>query len=351
MTTIVYSEPHQVRSNCGPDPYVAKHSGRGLPRYMTGVMDDLAYNGGSTPPNPARFVIRSSTVASTTSIIINWTLPLFGGTTRTGFKLFITQTNVAPVPSGTGITVGPTVATNTFTGLTNGQTYYVWVYAQASSTYSSVATSGALLLDAVPNIPTSFGLGTVTDTSIEITWQNPGIGGGDTLYFLTTYSLTNSAPDPFTAPNVQQIALGVGTATFTGLTASTVYYLWVWAINLSGKSNPLYSSTSTNAPPVLPDAPTGLLVNNETSNSATVNWTWGTPNPGTVMLVYIQLSDLPVPIPGTTPTADTVGYSFTQTTISPLLSGTRYYTYIVPYDGVTLVYGSIVGSVSFVTLI
>ena len=351
MTTIVYSEPHQVRTNCGPDPYVAKHPGRGLPRYMTGVMDDLIFNGsGSPPPNPASAVVRSNTVATATTMIINWTLPLSGGTARTGFKLFLTTSNIAPAPTGTGTSVGASVVTNTFTGLTTGQTYYAWVYAQASSGYSSVATSGALLLDAVPGIPTSLGVNSVTDSSFNITWNNPSIGGGDTLYFITTYTLTGTAPNPFTAPNAQTIALGVGTASFTGLTASTTYYIWIWAINLSGNSNPLSGTTDTSAAVIPPSPPEFLVVSNATTDSLQVDWQVGVDAEST--FIWWNTVATP-PVPGTTTPQASVIAPTAMVIATGLLSGQIYYFYAasVKTVGSTNYYSSLTGPQSGVTII
>lgn len=349
MPTIVYSEPHQVRTNCGPDPYVAKHPGRGLPRYMTGVMDDLIFNGsGAPPPNPARFVVRSTTVATTTTMIINWTLPLSGGTTRTGFKLFITTTNVAPAPSGSGTTVGASVVTNTFTGLTNGLTYYAWVYAQSSSGYSSVATSGALLLDALPGEPTDLGVNSVTSSGFVITWNNPGVGG-DTLYFITTLSLTNSAPNPFTDPLAQTIALGVGTASFTGLSANTLYYIWVWAINLSGNSTPLTSSNSTNPAVNPPGPPMNVAVSNPTTTSLQVDWV--TDPDAQFTFVWWNTVNTP-PMPGITPPQYPAPAGVNMVTATPLTSGQTYYFFLASQKivGITDYYSSLAGPVSGTTL-
>jgi hypothetical protein len=314
---------------------------------MTSFMDSLAYNGtGGAVLNPVQSVSRSTTIATSTSIIINWTAPLTGGLSYTGFKIIFTTSATTPDPAGMGPTAGNNATSYTYNGLSTGTTYYAWVFTTNSLAYSTGVSSGAMLMDDVPGQPTNPADNPPTSTTVGFSWSAP-ITGGTTLYYYASISLVNVTPNPITAPNTQQIALGVNTVTFSGLTPSTTYYVWLWAANLSGlcatpNTEPIYTLTASIS------TPSGLYVDNIQQTQADIHWIWGTPYPGDTMLIFVQTITTP-PTPGTSIPSDVVSYPNTIDTVTFLTANTTYYVFIAGADYVNNIFTVAVGPYTFTT--
>ncbi|MBN2352228.1 MAG: fibronectin type III domain-containing protein, partial [Spirochaetales bacterium] len=141
--------------------------------------------------------------------------------------------------SGTATEFGSGFAgTNTtITGLLEGTQYYVFVTAENTGGMSGYSpSSNAWTIPAAPAAP---GLTPATNT-IDVTW---GAVTGATQYRVYYNTIDDSA----TATEFGAGFAGTNT-TITGLTASTVYYVFVTAENTGGMSGYSPSSNTTTLP-------------------------------------------------------------------------------------------------------
>ena len=131
----------------------------------------------------------------------------------------------------------------------------------------------------VPTAPTSLAAGTVTDTSVALSWTAPSDNGGTAI---TGYRIEYSS-DNFANTTVANTT-GTGTSTtVTGLTSSTSYKFRVYAKNAVTNAGSFYSAVSntltqsTNATVTAPSASViTATVNSDTSIS--LSWTASTDN-------------------------------------------------------------------------
>ena len=136
----------------------------------------------------------------------------------------------------------------------------------------------ALLAAAVPSAPTSLASGSITATTIPLTWTNylsqaPGWISSAEVYWASysgscgPYSSSASASTPFNS------------YTITGLTAGGLYCIEVTDSNSTGASIPSTALTAvqTSAPP---NAPTLLVANPQPGSTTQVNLAWTAPAGG-----------------------------------------------------------------------
>ncbi len=204
----------------------------------------------SAPPVPADL---APGVVTTNSISIRWN----GTAGVTGYKIYRSSDNnnyiqITAVSGGASYTGISYIDT----GLTANTTYYYKV-----SAYSNAGESdkcGSISVKTLSEIdPTGLTLGTVTSSSISISWDSvPGAAG---------YNIFRSTDGSnyFKAGNV------TGTDyTDTGLEAGTVYYYEVTSYDSggeSGKSAPVSGIT-------IAGAPAGVSAGSATVNSLTITW-------------------------------------------------------------------------------
>jgi hypothetical protein len=164
------------------------------------------------------------------------------------------------------LTEEPTGTTAAITGLTNGQTYYVWVRAKnnAGSSGYSASVSGipvaATAAPAVPAAPTVTQIG--DQLQLAVSWT-PVAGA-------TSYKVIYHTSNSSTASAVKDIDTITGvTGTITGAQGALtrrVYYVFVKAINDQGES--AYSTAGIGIFP--PAAP---VVGTPAANQLSVTWT------------------------------------------------------------------------------
>lgn len=209
---------------------------------------------GPEPANqPTTF---TATTNSTTQITLNWSNN-DGSPAATGFLLLCNtsgtfdnpvdgtpQTNDTDVSDGSGlINVSPGSGTTEYswTSMTSNTAYYFKVFPFIGSlssinykTDGTVATANATTLAGEPtNQPTL--LETVVNSSSSITLSWTDATGGQLPHYYLVKAAAGSAP---TAPSdgtaeadaalVKNIAQGVHTVTFTGLTPETTYSFAIW---------------------------------------------------------------------------------------------------------------------------
>lgn len=131
----------------------------------------------------------------------------------------------------------------------------------------------------VPTAPTSLVAGTVTDTSVALSWTAPSDNGGTAI---TGYRIEYSS-DNFATTSVANTTGTGTTTTVTGLTSSTSYKFRVYAKNAVTNAGSFYSAVSntltqsTNATVTAPSASViTATVNSDTSIS--LSWTASTDN-------------------------------------------------------------------------
>ncbi|MBN2353871.1 MAG: fibronectin type III domain-containing protein, partial [Spirochaetales bacterium] len=230
---------------------------------------------------------------SSTEMGVSWSLATGG---VTGYLVYYNTVD----NSGTATQFGGPVGglSTTITGLTPGTLYYVWVRSRnfgGDGPYS--ASSNATTIPAVPAAP---GL-TPGDTTIDVTWVAVA---GATQYHV--YYYTADIP----ASSIEFGAGYAGTsATITGLTNGTLYYVWVRAENSGGLSgySPSSNTTPVSGPPAAPGAP--VLTAGPTETEMGVSW--GAVATATLYRVYYNTID-----DSGTATEFGSGFAGTSTTIT-----------------------------------
>jgi len=217
----------------------------------------------------------------------------------TGYKIFRNGTQI-----GTSTTPSFSV-----TGLTPSTTYNMTVLANdAAGNSSAQSTPLAATTTAdttAPSVPTGLTKGTVTVTSVAMSWtastDNVGVTGYKIFQGGTQIGTTTTTS--FTA---------------TGLTPSTAYNFTVLANDAAGNSSAQSTAlaASTLADTTAPSVPTGLVSTSQTNTSISLSWNASTDNVAVTGYKLFRNS-VQVATPTTT--------SFTDTA---LLNGTAY-TYTV----------------------
>lgn len=165
----------------------------------------------------------------------------------------------------------------------------------------------------VCSAPVAVTLGTVTQTSVVVSWTAPvpGPAQGYQIYISTV----NTAPNSSTTPT--STATNTST-TLTGLSSQTTYYVWVRSS--CGGSQSVWVAggnfTTASAPC---NGPTNLSSGSITSTSANITWSAAVPTP-TQYDVYFSTSN-------TAPTAGTTASGTVTTTAANLLNLTASTTY------------------------
>ncbi|MFT3683019.1 MAG: sugar-binding protein [Ferruginibacter sp.] len=150
--------------------------------------------------------------------------------------------------------------------------------------YTYKATDGVnsgsdVVFITAPNPPTIAPVTTITGAGFTANWTAPAAPGTATY----TYTVQVSTDPTFTTGVVTQnnIASGTTTATFTGLTSATQYYVRVQAVNATASS--VWSSTGSVTTNVVPSPP----CENNTSNDGATTFTNAAPQiDGTVDAVW-----------------------------------------------------------------
>jgi len=223
---------------------------------------------------------------------------------------------VQTVPQTTG-----TLATNaTVANLTPGQTYLFQVRAVDPNGLETVAPAAAMNLpgfgSAILAPPSGVTATNPTGTSLTVTWAaTPGAAS-------YRVAVSTNPNGPFTTAAGGTVT-GT-TATITGLTPNTTYYIQVIAMDNAGnQSTPSITATASSGPTVA--APTNVSVTAVTSTTATLTWT-AAPNAATYR-VTISLA-----LSGPYSTATVTNSSSTGATVTGLSPSTPYFFQVYAVD-------------------
>ena len=232
---------------------------------------------------------------TTSSVQLSWTAPGDDGATGTATTYdvrystsTITAGNWASATQATG-EPAPAVAgsaeTFTVTGLSESTTYFFAIKTSdevpnesALSNVPSAATSGGTAPDAVADLAT----GTVTGSSVALSWTAPGDDGVtgtattyDVRYSTSTITAGNwASATQATAEPAPSVAGSAETFTVTGLSESSTYFFAIKTSdevpNESAISN---VPSATTADGTAPDAVTDLATGTVTTSSVALSWT------------------------------------------------------------------------------
>lgn len=246
---------------------------------------------------------------TTTTIPLTWTEG--GGTVAS-------RTVEVKTPTGggsyaTATTTGLGSGTATITGLTANTSYDVRVtVTNATSSNNAVLTNTTTATALAAPTIASLAHGTVTTTTIPLTWTE----GGGTVASRTVEVKTPTGGGSYASATTT--GLGSGAATITGLTANTSYDVRVTVTNATSSNNAVLTNTTTATALA---APTISSLAHGTVTSTTIPLTW-TEGGGTVAS---RLVEVKTPTGGGSyATATTTGLGSGAATITSLSAGTSY---------------------------
>lgn len=182
-------------------------------------------------------VLNVTAVASVqNAVTVNWQAPTTGGTPSTYVVTYALSSDPTTILGTANKTA--TEFTHTFTGLVADTSYIFGVYATNAATQGTPTATTATVstLPEPPSTPTSFGIGTVTNSTIPITFAAPLSLNQDGYVFYLDEQLVDQTTDP-----------SATSYTFTGLSPSTQYTVGVAAFNEGGIGLPASQTLSTSA--------------------------------------------------------------------------------------------------------
>ena len=232
---------------------------RGTGPYTFTVLATNAAGDGppSAPSNPAlAYVVPEAPAIATVTpgdwqATVGFTPRGDGGQPITGYT--VTARTGSPSATGPGFTATGTSSPITVTGLTNGTTYYVTVYATNLAGNGGESGPYPVLPSGPPGAPTDV-TATLISGGVGVAFTPPADTGGAPI---TSYTVTSS-PGGITA------TAGQGPIAVTGLANGTTYTFTVVATTAAGSgpasapSNPVTPNAFTSpSPPLLPNAAPG----------------------------------------------------------------------------------------------
>ena len=244
---------------------------------------------------------------TSTSVALSWNASTdnAGGSGMAGYDVY----------RGTTLIGSPTGTSFTATGLSPATAYSFTVRAKdvagnvsaASSAATATTETGTVTDTTAPSVPTGLTVGTVTSTSVALSWNaSTDNAGGSGMAGYDVYRGTTLIGSP------------TGTSfTATGLSPATAYSFTVRAKDVAGNVSAASSAatatteTGTVTDTTAPSVPTGLTVGTVTSTSVALSWNASTDNAGGSGMAGYDVYR------GTTLIGSPTGTSFTATGLSP----------------------------------
>ena len=203
------------------------------------------------------------TGVNTTQLTANWTAN--GNPAGTSYNAVL---STAPSPSTNGLSSNMTINTTNlsalFTGLSPNMLYYVEVKAVSSggsSAYTGLGSAGTLANPPTPGNPTNIGTNQITAN-----WTANGNPAG------TNYLVQASTDSGFSTITSAVPSTGFS-ATLTGLSAQTNYYMRVQAFNQAAIPTAFVLLPQATTLTVPPNVPGGAGFTGVTASQLQANWT------------------------------------------------------------------------------
>jgi hypothetical protein len=237
---------------------VAAITSYGTGQYSTASNSVSIVGATSTPSQPQNL----SGIATTTSVTLSWGAPANnGGSAVTGYAIRYGTSSQGPwtVQSASGLT-------GTVSGLTANTRYTFGVYASNANGGGQAAsidvTTLAAAVSTAPSSPTNLVL-TRTADGFTATWDAPASTGGSAI---TEYRLTTAATG--TGPETLAYQSLARSYTATGLTAGSLVWVAVYAVNAVGSSNAMRANVAVG---IAPSAPRNFTAT-PTNSQVTLSW-------------------------------------------------------------------------------
>lgn len=315
----------------------------------------------TTPPVPGDSGTITVGAVTATNIALSWTTGTDNVTLPGNLRYKGYYSISADISGVTAIEANGTTAVNwttaitsvTATGLTPSTTYYFNVLIQDASSNKAayIMVTGATTADTTPPTPGSGGVMTASDTtptSIGLTWVaatdnvTPQASLQYKVYRSASADISGVTAVEANGTTAVNWTTAITTATLTGLSASTTYYLNTIVQDASSNKAAYIMATATTTAASDPPVPgnSGILTATTLTNtSITLTWTTATDDATTAgalkYKVYYSTSDnisgaTAVEANGTTAVNWTT--AITAATISGLTSATMYYTNVLVMD-------------------
>jgi hypothetical protein len=219
---------------------------------------------------------------------------------------------------GTVVSVGSTISGIANSSLSAGTTYYMYVfsYNNSGSNINYLTTSplsnSTITITGVPATPT---FSSINTTSFTVDWT--------ATTGASSYRLDVSTASDFSSyvSGYQDLTVNGTSQAVTGLTANTLYYVRIRAVNASGTSA---NSTSGNSA-TLSNAPAVSTASSITTSGLTANWT-APSSQGAVTITYtIELSTSSSDFSSPVSTVSSIASGTTSNAFTSLSEGTTYY--------------------------
>jgi len=233
----------------------------------SGAASSLAHaTTAAAPALPGQVAGLATSGATAGSMVLSWSVPGSGGAVSSYTVQFRITGSTIWSTSASGIAA----LTTTVSGLAASTGYDFQVIAvNAAGSGPPSAIVSATTLPALPGQVTGLSPGSVTTSSVALSWNAPGSGGAPASY---TVQFRVSGTTPWTTSGSGIAGLS---ATVSGLAASTGYDFQVFAVNASGAgtASPVVSATTSAAAATPPGQVTGLVAANPTSTAVALSWT------------------------------------------------------------------------------
>uniref|UniRef100_A0A672MXE1 Sidekick cell adhesion molecule 1 n=1 Tax=Sinocyclocheilus grahami TaxID=75366 RepID=A0A672MXE1_SINGR len=247
---------------------VAAYTGAGLGMYSQSVTEYTLQGVPTAPPQDVDAVARNST-----TIKFTWTPPpqQFINGINQGYKLLVWPEHCPECI--TMVTIAPEFHGSRHYGYVSNLRKFTW-YETAVLCFTTPGDGPASTPQLIqthadkPGPVTQLSFTEILDTSLRISWQEPGDKNG----IITGYVLCWEEAGQNETRVSQTLSNSTLAYEVTGLTSLITYTLQVAAVTQAGTGTATSSTISTGLPPELPGAPSNLVISNISPHSATIKF-------------------------------------------------------------------------------